>query len=156
MTAGLVRPGVVNRTQRITAGRKGGRPKGSKNFDKALANVGLSHEEYNAACRSHGPRALEVIAEIMNNADAPPQIRLAAAGTLLDRGYGRPHQAVELTGPRGGPILLETMGVVERQQMLLGVRASLEAVEADEAAAKAASEPENTNKIKRFAVKGTD
>ena len=37
----------------------------------------------------------------------PPMTQLAAANALLDRGYGRPTQAVELTGDEGGPIAHE-------------------------------------------------
>jgi hypothetical protein len=31
----------------------------------------------------------------------PPMAQLAAANALLDRGYGRPHQSVEMTGKDG-------------------------------------------------------
>ena len=34
----------------------------------------------------------------------PPMAQLAAANALLDRGYGRPAQAVEMSGKDGGPI----------------------------------------------------
>jgi hypothetical protein len=34
----------------------------------------------------------------------PPMTQLAAANALLDRGYGRPHQSVEMTGKDGDPI----------------------------------------------------
>jgi hypothetical protein len=34
----------------------------------------------------------------------PPMAQLAAANALLDRGYGRPHQSVEMTGKVGDPI----------------------------------------------------
>ncbi|HWT24524.1 MAG TPA: hypothetical protein VN213_13545 [Solirubrobacteraceae bacterium] len=33
-------------------------------------------------------------------------IRIAAARELLDRAYGKPRQATEVTGPDGGPITL--------------------------------------------------
>ena len=37
----------------------------------------------------------------------PPLAPLAAANALLDRGYGRPHQSVEMSGKDGGPIQTE-------------------------------------------------
>ena len=37
----------------------------------------------------------------------PPMAQLAAANALLDRGYGRPAQAVEMSGKGGGPIQTE-------------------------------------------------
>ena len=40
--------------------------------------------------RSHGPRAIEVLAELMNNPKATR--RAMAADRILDRGYGKPPQ----------------------------------------------------------------
>ena len=37
----------------------------------------------------------------------PPMTQLAAANAVLDRGYGRPHQSVEMTGDEGLPIAHE-------------------------------------------------
>jgi hypothetical protein len=34
----------------------------------------------------------------------PPMTQLAAANALLDRGYGRPHRSVEMTGKEADPI----------------------------------------------------
>ena len=47
--------------------------------------------------RSHTESALKVLSGIMNQADAPPAARVAAATALLDRGWGKPSQ--EHTGP---------------------------------------------------------
>ena len=43
----------------------------------------------------------------------PPMAQLAAANALLDRGYGRPPQAVELIGKDGGAIQTEEVDPVE-------------------------------------------
>jgi len=43
----------------------------------------------------HGPRCIEVAAELLEDAD--PKIRLAAAVALMDRGFGRPAQRIEGT-----------------------------------------------------------
>jgi hypothetical protein len=42
--------------------------------------------------RQYGPRCIEVAVELLDDAD--PRIRLAALIALLDRGFGRPAQAV--------------------------------------------------------------
>ena len=62
--------------------------------------------------RTHGPAALKTLAEIMQDTDAPHNARVSAANALLDRGYGRPMQAVEMTGKDSGPIAIT--GVVRR------------------------------------------
>lgn len=45
-----------------------------------------------ALAREHGPRCIEVAAELLEDTD--PRIRLATLVALLDRGYGRPIQAI--------------------------------------------------------------
>ena len=52
----------------------------------------------------HGVAALAVLVEVMKDSDAPAAARISAANALLDRGFGRPLQAVEMSGPEGGPI----------------------------------------------------
>ena len=44
--------------------------------------------------RSHTETAVNVLAGIMNQTDAPPAARVAAAGQLLDRGWGKPTQHI--------------------------------------------------------------
>jgi hypothetical protein len=51
-------------------------------------------------------RAIEVLAEMMEHS-ADDGVRIKAANSLLDRGYGKPVQAVELTGEGGGPTRME-------------------------------------------------
>jgi hypothetical protein len=45
-----------------------------------------------ALCRVHGPRGVEVAAELMEDPD--PKVRLAAVVALWDRGFGKPPQTV--------------------------------------------------------------
>ena len=54
--------------------------------------------------KTHGDAALKVLVEIMNDIEAPHNARASAANALLDRGYGRPFQAVGLTDGEGGPL----------------------------------------------------
>ena len=65
--------------------------------------------------RQHGPAAIRLLAEIMlgENKSLRVQLRdrIEAAKILLDRGYGRPVQGVELTGRDGQAI--ETKAVLD-------------------------------------------
>jgi hypothetical protein len=47
--------------------------------------------------RSHSPKAIETLVEIMNNETAPPAARIAASIAILDRGYGKPAQTLDTT-----------------------------------------------------------
>lgn len=44
--------------------------------------------------RSHTQKALNVLVGIMEQTEAPPAARVAAANSLLDRGWGKPVQAI--------------------------------------------------------------
>ena len=61
-----------------------GRPLGSRNRATADLKDGLS-----GLAKSHTEEALGVIVELMHNS-VSDNVRLAAACTLLDRGYGKP------------------------------------------------------------------
>jgi hypothetical protein len=49
------------------------------------------------AAREHSAEALETLAQIMCDPKAPAAARISAASALLDRGYGKPSQAIEAT-----------------------------------------------------------
>jgi hypothetical protein len=55
--------------------------------------------------RGHTEGALATLASIMHSAEAPPAARVAAANSLLDRGWGKPAQPVDGDG-EGGPVQL--------------------------------------------------
>ena len=74
--------------------RRGGRKKGTPN--KATAGLKELAQQYTAD-------ALRVLSEIMLNVESPPAARVAASNSLLDRGYGRPPQA--LTGADDKPLI---------------------------------------------------
>ena len=63
--------------------------------------------------KTHGDAALRTLAEIMQDTEAPHSARVSAANALLDRGFGRPMQAVEMTGAQGGAINVITRRVVD-------------------------------------------
>ena len=47
--------------------------------------------------RSHTEAALKTLAGIMNQSEAPAAARVSAATALLDRGWGKPSQTVDMT-----------------------------------------------------------
>jgi len=55
--------------------------------------------------RSHTESALKVLAGIMNEPEAPHAARVAAANSLLDRGWGKPTQPVS-GDPDGAPLVI--------------------------------------------------
>jgi hypothetical protein len=83
------------------AGRKpggpktGGRTKGTPN--KATASVRDVAKEYT-------PDAIATLVEVMQDKMAPSAARVSAANSILDRAHGKAPQAIEHTGPNGGPV----------------------------------------------------
>jgi hypothetical protein len=60
--------------------------------------------EIKSLARAHTESAINVLAGVMNEPDAPHAARVAAANSLLDRGWGKAPQAI--TGEDGGPLTL--------------------------------------------------
>lgn len=54
--------------------------------------------------RDHTEEAMAVLVGIMNDRKAPAAARASAANSVIDRGWGKPAQSMELTGSEGGPI----------------------------------------------------
>ena len=48
--------------------------------------------DFQELAREHTIEALDVLVQIILNEKAPPNARVAAANTLLDRAYGKPPQ----------------------------------------------------------------
>ena len=48
------------------------------------------------AAREHSPEALQLVLDTMRNTDASLQYRLAAANSILDRGWGKPTNQHEI------------------------------------------------------------
>ena len=67
--------------KRVGAGRK----PGQKN--KATAEI-------KALAQKHAPEAIKKLIELMKDKDTPAATQRAAANDILDRGYGKPAQAV--------------------------------------------------------------
>nr|WP_275183828.1 hypothetical protein [Bradyrhizobium sp. CSA112] len=66
--------------------------------------------EIRSAARSHTEAALNCLVGIMGQTDAPPSARVAAANSILDRGWGKPAQPIE--NGEDGP--LELLHRIER------------------------------------------
>lgn len=54
--------------------------------------------------REHTDKAVKALLDVLENADAPPAARVAAANSILDRGYGKPSQPIDGDG-QGGAIV---------------------------------------------------
>ena len=52
--------------------------------------------ELREAARGYSQEALEVLASVMRDTEAPPAARVTAARELLDRGFGKAAQSVEM------------------------------------------------------------
>lgn len=81
--------------------KTGGRKKGVPN--KATASL-------KEAAQVYTEQALQTLANIMTAGESEAA-RVAAANSILDRGYGKPKQTVEASGPDGGPI--QTEGTID-------------------------------------------
>ncbi len=72
--------------------RRGGKQVGSRNLATKDAKLALED-----LAKEYAPEALKVLAEVMAKSQSDPA-RVAAANGLLDRGYGKPRQAMEISG----------------------------------------------------------
>ena len=61
--------------------------------------------EIRSLARSHTRTAIKVLVGVMNSKDATHSARLAAANSILDRGWGRPPQSPETAGKGGGEMV---------------------------------------------------
>ena len=63
-----------------------------------------TQEDIQSLARAHSADAIAVLAEIMNNTDAPAGARLSAAKALLDRGWGKAGAKPPDDGNRSTPV----------------------------------------------------
>src|SRR5262245_64052442 len=103
--------------------KTGGRSKGSRN------KVGPNVREL---AQMHTPAAISVLADVMNDDQAPSAARVMAANALLDRGHGKAPQAI--TGPEAPPVNVNLDIVRQRiMEKFERLRATHEATEAENA-----------------------
>lgn len=53
--------------------------------------------EIKSLARAHTETAIKTLVGVMNQEAAPPAARVSAATALLDRGWGKPSQTVDMT-----------------------------------------------------------
>lgn len=98
-------------------GKRGGKRPGSGR-KKGVPNKTTRTIKQKAA--EHGDNAITTLAAIMKDTENPPEVRIKAANSLLDRGFGKPPQYVEMDiNPTG-----ETLE--ERQRRELAYQRALE------------------------------
>lgn len=61
--------------------------------------------EIRSLARAHTERAIQCLQGIMDQPDAPPAARVSAAQALLDRGWGKPAQAISGADGEGAVII---------------------------------------------------
>jgi hypothetical protein len=79
-----------------SSGNPGGRPKLPED---------VKHVRERA--REVTDEAIDALVAVMRDKKATPAARIAAANALLDRGWGKATSTTELTGPNGGPVLIQ-------------------------------------------------
>lgn len=91
-------PAKIKNKSSAHGGRRigAGRPQGAKGRATLQAKATLSE-----LAREHTDLALSVLAEVARNG-ASDSAKVAAANALLDRGYGKPPQAIEHSGDLPG------------------------------------------------------
>lgn len=91
-----------------------GLPKGKTNNPngrkKGVPNK--STAEIKELAQTYSAKALETLSTVMRNSDNDTA-RIAAAKELLDRGYGKSIQGVEMSGPNGAalPVVIQIVPV---------------------------------------------
>lgn len=70
--------------------------------------------EIKSLARSHTEKALAVLAGIMNEQSSPAAARVTAATALLDRGWGKPAQAIVGGDEDDNPLKMIVTGVLRQ------------------------------------------
>src|ERR1700733_652639 len=102
------RPGV--------SGNPGGRPKRPATIEARQVVV-----DAKALARQCAPEAIATLKAIMLSDRVPPAARIGAAAVLLDRGYGKARQEVEIRKPNLTRLTDEELDELERlTELVLG------------------------------------
>ena len=88
--------------------RGAGRPKGHRNVAPRAVKIVIEE-----LARTHAPAALQALVDICCDPDCNPGARVAAAIAIIDRGYGKPRQAVEVSGEGGGPLVISPVNYAD-------------------------------------------
>lgn len=80
--------------------------------------VSKAKRDLAAMAKEHAEAALKTLTSIAQDTAAPAAARVSAATAILDRGYGRPAQAVQVTGKNGErlmPTMVQIVPVAAKQ-----------------------------------------
>ncbi len=69
--------------------------------------VSKAKREIAEMAKDHAAKALQVLVAVASNAKSPPAARVSAATAILDRGYGKPRQAVDMDGAFTGSFTVQ-------------------------------------------------
>jgi hypothetical protein len=72
--------------------------------------VALAPTQIKSLARAHTETAIKVLAGVMNQEEAPHAARVAAANSLLDRGWGKAAQII--AGDEDAPLTIRRIEVV--------------------------------------------
>lgn len=79
-----------------------GNPSGRPKADKTIRDL----------AREHCPEAIKTLVHVMRHGDTSAA-KNVAANSIIDRGYGKPVQVTEMSGPEGGAIQIEMTEIEE-------------------------------------------
>jgi hypothetical protein len=85
------------------SGNPGGQPKTPLTIEAQRIKADVK-----ALAQEQGPEAIRQLSIIMQDEDAPHAARVSAATALLDRGYGRPSQTVDMTASISATVAQES------------------------------------------------
>jgi len=75
--------------------------------------VSQAKRELMDMAKDHAVTALNVLVKIAKSGEAE-SARVSAANAILDRGYGKPVQGVEMSGKDGGPLEVREVSAIDR------------------------------------------
>lgn len=75
--------------------------KGIKTGGRTAGTLNKATRTIKELAQPYGEEALGELVKIMRDSDAPPATRVAATREILDRGYGKPSQAVDVKSSDG-------------------------------------------------------
>src|SRR5262245_5812979 len=100
----------------------GGKPK-----KPATIEVRKVITDVNALAKEMAPDAIKTLVDVMKNPKSPAAARVSAATAILDRGYGKPTQAI--AGPDGeGPVEVKQITDHDRVMALAAFLAKTKAL----------------------------
>ncbi|MGZ8096730.1 MAG: hypothetical protein ACXWUD_10885 [Methylosarcina sp.] len=76
-------------------GKRGGKRPGS---GRKPGSINKATADLKGMARQYSAQALTILAELMQDPEVPPAARIQAAREVLDRGYGKPTQSLDISG----------------------------------------------------------